>query len=268
MYSRPKPLFKPVQSPPAVLDERSVRWARWDMGPIAKPKEAEPVPIDEEALRKEAQARRHRELEAELAMLREDARQEGYSQGLEQGLTEGRAQGHTQGHKDGYAAGMARATSEQERIARELATLLASAQREIIDLREEIGQALVSTGVRIASHVLGMQLADPAPSVLATVKQILSQNEDAEGPVTFYLHELDLQAIAPLLPAEQPGQPIRLVADPELTRGDVKARTAYGDIDATLKTRWDAALASIGLQQPLPKPATAPRRRTVKGKSE
>jgi flagellar assembly protein FliH len=256
MYKRPTPLFKAVTPPPAVLSDRSIDWSRWTMAPIARPEETPAPAADAPACQIDLEALRQREQEEELARLREQARQEGYAQGHEQGLAEGRAQGHAEGHAeghaDGYAAGMASATDVQQQTAQELVALLHATEHEIAELREEIGQALIVMGARIASHLLNVQLADPGPSLLATVRQILDQNEGSSGTITFYVSEADLALVRPFLPSEQGEAQVRLVADPGLSRGGVRARTAYGDIDATLKTRWQAAMASIGLHASLP----------------
>ncbi|WP_160348433.1 FliH/SctL family protein [Bordetella sp. 15P40C-2] len=252
MYKRPTPLFKPVTPPPTVLSDRSIDWSRWTMAPIARHEEEAERAEQARDHELEQQAIRQREQEQELARLREQARQEGYAAGREQGLAEGREQGRAEGHAEGYAAGMASATDIQQQTAQQLMALLDAAQQEIVDLREEIGQSLIAMGVRIASHIVGLQLADPGPSLLATVRHILSQHEGCNGTITFYLNDADLALLRPFVQSEQGEMQVRLVAAADLSRGDIKARTAYGDIDATLKTRWDAAMASIGLQAPPP----------------
>lgn len=254
MYKRPTPRKNTAQLDPQStkpIDERiTTDWSVWTMSPIAQA--ALPEPEDAESIKIEKEATRLREQEEILAQLKEQARQEAYAEGLAQGLIDGKKQGLDEGYREGYDAGMSCANEAQQRVAQELQQVLDTAQREMTDLREEIGQSLIAMGVRIASHILSIELANPGPSVASIVRKILAQQDDMQGTVTFYLHETDLALLRPLLQEHTHQGEVRLIPAEDLNRGDVKVRTAYGDIDATFQTRWDEAMAAIGLQIPAP----------------
>jgi flagellar assembly protein FliH len=255
MYKRPVPRNLPTSLSQTTSTPSTTEWSVWTMEPIARP-----TPASEETLEAQVdhEAIRLREQEEALEQFKAQVRQEAYAEGLAQGLSEGHAQGLESGHAEGYAAGMGLANETQERAAKQLLALFDSARQEVTDLQEEIGQSLIKMGVRVASHILSVQLANPGLSVEAIVRKVLAQHDEAQGAITFYLHTDDLALVRPQLQDYPYECEIRLIAADDLQRGDVKARTAYGDIDATLETRWNEAMASIGLQVPVPQANTLP----------
>ena len=253
MYKRPRPLLQQIKPTPVVLQDAEVGWTRWSMSPIAKPNPTNTEATANPAEDIDHEAVRQLEQDAALQALREQAHQEGYAQGHAAGLAAGFTEGKSQGQTEGYEAGMAQANAVQEATAEQLRALLLRAEADITDMQESMGQALVQMGARIASHILGVQLRKPSASLLAIVNQILAQQHEKSGKITFLFHPADLALVQPHIAAELDGHRIQIDASPDLERGDVIARTSYGDIDATLKTRWDNAMAAIGLQEPTPK---------------
>ena len=253
MYKRPRPLLTQIQPPPAVIspseDVGDRQWKKWGMSSLASRGEqvvAAPEPkIDYEAL----EATR---LAKELQAIKEAARQEGLALGQAEGMKAGLEKGTAQGHQDGYAAGIAQASEEQQVAAARLVKLVEQADQDFIQIQESMGQALVQMGARIAGQILKMKMEDPAPVVLATVNEVLRQNEGSQCAVTLYLNSEDINLVSKSLASEQADALLRLVAAPELGRGDVKIKTKFGEIDATLATRWANAMASIGLTTPMP----------------
>ena len=256
MYKRPRPVLKPVQAAPAVLSpamlsDNRIVWQRWTMGPLTRRQVHDPVAsveqteIEQETIDAE---QRDRQWQA----IADQARQEGLAQGQSEGFAAGFEQGKSEGHQEGYQAGMAMANTQQEAAAARLVQLVEHAEQDILQMQQDMGQALIRMGTRIAAHILKMQLSDPGPGLLAIINEILAQHEHTHGTVTLLLNEDDLALVRQSVPPNCGNATIRLVASTDLARGDVKARTAFGDIDATLATRWNSAMAAIGLSMPLP----------------
>jgi len=254
MYKRPTPLKPGVALSPTIHPTQTTNWSRWMMEPITSPT---PPDSEEPATTEiDLEAKRLQEQEDALRQLKEQIQKEAYAEGYARGLLEGHAQGVETGNAEGYSAGMARANEKQEQAAIALMALADATHHEIAALHEEIGQSLVQMGARIARHILSVELREPHNSVASIVRTILKQHDNTQSLVTFYLHEQDLAAVQSHVQNAPHHEGVRFVASPELKRGDVNVRTAYGDIDATLETRWNDAMAAIGLNLPSPSPVS------------
>ena len=62
---------------------------------------------------------------------------------------------------------------------------------------------------------------------------------------------VDMELVKLHLADELRAAPWRLFADESITRGGCRAETSFGDIDATLQTRWRRVAASLGRDAPL-----------------
>ncbi len=256
MYKRPRPVLKPVQAAPAVLSpailsDNQMLWQRWTMAPLSLQQVHDSVEsVEQTATEQETTDAEKRERQWQA--IADQARQEGLAQGQAEGFAAGFEQGKSEGHQAGYQAGMAMANTQQEAAAARLVQLVERAEQDILQMQEDMGQALIRMGTRIAAHILKMQLSDPGPGVLAIINDILAQHEHTHGTITLLLNEDDLALVRQSVPPNCGNATIRLAASAGLARGDVKARTAFGDIDATLATRWNKAMAAINLSMPLP----------------
>ncbi|MGE8546992.1 MAG: flagellar assembly protein FliH [Alcaligenes sp.] len=225
-------------------------WSRWQMQGLDEPEEpavpAEPefVPPTDEELQ--------RQLEDQRAQAQERGHQEGYQAGYEQGRAAGEAAGRESGHAEGYeagvAAGMAKAQEQIEQHAQAFMALNRACSQSIETLDQEIGQALISLATRIAEHVLRSTLDAQPERIRDLVADVLRADPGDTSLLVLSLHPEDVALVREYLTSEAELRPWRLQADASLQRGDCIVRSAYGDIDATLTTRWRRALSALGLQ--------------------
>lgn len=239
-----------MSKPVSAYQQMQADWHRWQMQDLedntnpTSPTVEPDTPTQQEIL---AQTRNLHE------QAQERGYQEGYAaghqQGLENGEQQGRQQGHDLGYQDGYQAGMDKAQAELADHAHLFEQLADRGAESLDKLYESMGQALIKLSTRIAEHMLGQALMTHPEHVLGLVQQVLSTEPDEQSLLTLSLHPDDLAIVQPYLPKHGGTRPWRLQADKHLARGDCVARSAYGDIDATLGTRWRRCLAALSIQE-------------------
>lgn len=233
-------------------------WRRWEMESVELPAEAHEPPeaSDEESISLPAH------ILEEIAWLKSQAKKEGqeqgraeghkegYRQGLAegraQGLEEGRAQGAEEGRKEALGEGQARNQAEVEK----LAALLHDSAEALHDIEAETGQALVRLAISISQQVIRSTLSVEPEKILDTIQDVLHMDGGQEGLLRLRLHPDDLALVQPHLADDPAARHWRLQADPTIERGGCIADTALGSIDATLQTRWQRVVGSLGHNMP------------------
>jgi len=204
---------------------------------VAEP-EPEPGP-DPETLLREA-----------LARAEASGRRAGLEQGREEGLREGRATGHAEGlatgREAGHREGLAQGREQARQEALQLHALAEACGSSLAALEARMGQALLTLALDIAGQVLRTTLAEQPESMLAAVREVLHINPASNGAMRLWVHPADLELVRLHLADELRDGHWRVLADESIERGGCRAETPYGDIDATLQTRWRRIAASLG----------------------
>lgn len=249
-------MFEPSHNrrDPAVLvpKEEVGRWTRWraDSLELADPAARARKPVAPEPTEEELAARRQQE----LAALREAARQAGHAEGLAQGhaegLAQGRAEGLEAGRRDGHAEGLQAGLLEARAEAEALDALGQSCAAAIEELSTGVSAALAALALDIARKVIATELKANPDSVAAVVRQALRTDLSEHGAVQLWLHPDDAALVETHLGETLAENKWRIMRDATLARGGCRAQSAYGDIDATLQTRWRQVVATLGSTAP------------------
>lgn len=230
----------------SALISRSAAWRRWQMLSFDEPPpvEVEPEPEPDPGP----------DPEVVMAQLRAQAiaegRQEGYTQGhaagQEAGRTEGFDAGQAAGREAGYAEGLAQAREQGAQEAQALHALVQACAGSIGSLEEKMGQSLLTLALDIAQQVVRTTLAEQPETVASAVREVLHINPTAGGQMRLWANPADIELIRLHLADELKEGHWRVLADESIARGGCRAETPFGDIDATLQTRWRRVAASLG----------------------
>lgn len=232
------------------LTSSQASWTRWLPEPIHK---APPPPTQADTLAAKPEDAGIR-LKNTLARLRKQAHKQGYddgyatghAEGLKQGLAAGHEQGLQDGHREGYEAGHTEGRGKAEKAAQDLATLARECAEALADIETDMGQELISLSVRIAEQVLHRTLQTEPDTLLAVVDDILRMDSGKSAILQLFVNPDDLTLVRDYLNDNPDTSMWRVLPDETITRGGCKARTALGDIDATLEKRWQRVVSAIG----------------------
>ncbi|WP_241069156.1 flagellar assembly protein FliH [Achromobacter insuavis] len=230
----------------STLISRSAAWRRWQMLSFDEPPpvEVEPEPEPDPGP----------DPEVVMAQLRAQASAEGHAAGHAQGHAEGLAAGHAEGYEAGlaagreagYAEGLAQAREQGAEEARRLHALVQACAESVGSLEEKMGQSLLTLALDIAQQVVRTTLAEQPDTVASAVREVLHINPTAGGQMRLWANPADIELIRLHLADELKEGHWRVLADESIARGGCRAETPFGDIDATLQTRWRRVAASLG----------------------
>ncbi|ARP86928.1 flagellar assembly protein FliH [Bordetella genomosp. 9] len=228
-------------------------WRRWRMASFEEQDAAlvqeappEPGPDPREAL-EEARRAGHAQGLAE-------GRAEGYDLGVAEGRARGYEEGLEQGRQAGHAEGLALARQQGAEEAARLRALADATAASLTQLEEKTGQALLTLALDIARQVVRTAIATQPDSLITAVREVLHMNPGAGAPLRLWLHPLDIEIVRLHLADELKSGAWRVLADESIARGGCRAETSFGEIDATLQTRWRRVAASLGRDMPLEDP--------------
>lgn len=147
-------------------------------------------------------------------------------------------EGFEHGHSEGYTQGQA----EIRRLTAQIEGILDNFSRPLARLENEVISSLGELAVRIAGALVGRAYqADPV-----LLSDLVGEAIDAVGgssrDVVVHLHPDDIAALTPLLSLVPSA---RLVADPGLSRGDLRVHAEVVRIDGTLEARLRSALETV-----------------------
>ncbi len=188
---------------------------------------------------------------------RDAAAKEGYAEGLKKGRAEGMATGKAEGlknghdegfqagHREGYEKGLAEGREISASEVNHLQALMQSCAASVEALDTQISESLVDLALNIARQVIRSSLEVQPEKVLDTVRDILAGETGEKGQLRLRLNPEDLVLVKRHLSDDPRLQKWHLQADERIERGGCLAETALGNIDATLKTRWERIAGTL-----------------------
>jgi flagellar assembly protein FliH len=166
-----------------------------------------------------------KELEQELARLKEQARRDG----LQQGLAEGRA----------------KATEERRVYSARFEALMQALATPLEQLSDEVEDELVKLAVAIAKQIVRRELKSEPAQVVGVVKEALNALPAAGQNIRLQLHPDDARLVAEIMLANVTERKWELVENPIMQRGGCRIETDTASVDATIESRVAAIAARI-----------------------
>jgi flagellar assembly protein FliH len=205
-------------------------YQRWEMASFdpAPPEPEEPV--DEHAF------------EAELQRLRDAA----HAQGHASGHVAGQALGYQAGYEQGYAQGLEKGRAEARVEAQRLAALAQAFKSALEGVEAHVAENLVELALDIAQQTVRHHVTHDPTALLDAAREVLAAEPPLAGAPALIVNPADLPIVEAYLleELERSGWTVR--TDAAVERGGCRAQAASGEVDATLKTRWERVSAALG----------------------
>ncbi len=161
---------------------------------------------------------------------------------IEQMQAQAREEAYAAGRKEGYAAGSARAASE----ARALSALLEPLSDSLKKLDQEIAQDVLALALSVAREVIRGALQVNPELVLPVVREAIRNFDSFNQHPQLILNPADAEIVRTHLADQLQHGGWRLREDPLVERGGCRVETQTAEVDATLVTRWQRVLATLG----------------------
>jgi flagellar assembly protein FliH len=150
----------------------------------------------------------------------------------------GRVQGQTEGQ-------LAERRVKVEHGTR-VAALIEHIRVRFAELEASGGDAVLDLAIMIARQVVRREIAIQRDALLPVAREAVAMIVDQHVHPRVYLNPQDFASLRVDFEADGLFKGCRFIADARVARGGCRVETAQGEVDATLATRWERVLASIG----------------------
>ena len=212
-------------------DHRTDRTDGSDSAPAAGTHTAIPEP-DPVAAQLHAQALRIADLESELATLRA-----GLDAAREAAAAEGRAAGFDEGRLAGQATVEAEGAKLRLSVAAALQAVESTLETRLAALDDRLGDAVHGLVLALGEAVLRTELTISGAPLQRLIDEVLAGMREDLATAVIVLNPADLELLGDVGFATR--------GDPGLGRGDLRIRTASGDIEASVPDRIAVAMAHL-----------------------
>ena len=170
--------------------------------------------------------------EAELAALRQQARDAGHAEGFEAGRTEGYADG----------AAMAKAeAAHMAALARDFTLSIEASETGLAD-------AVLQLSLDLAAQMICTSLQVRRELVLPVVREAIAALANPHGHPSLLIHPDDAGIVREHLGDTLAHSSWRILEDAQIPRGGCRVENGGAEIDATLVTRWRRVIETLGQQ--------------------
>ncbi|MCL5254856.1 MAG: flagellar assembly protein FliH [Gammaproteobacteria bacterium] len=187
--------------------------------------------------------------DAELAALKEQARQEAWEQGHAEGYKAGHEAGYSDGAREANAAVLA---EKEQKIATVVTPLqqLAANFSAALDLADtQVADEIVALAVSIGTELARQQLVTHPEQIADLVRQLLHDESPFNEKAVLIVHPDDVAFIESHLSDELTQHGWKITSDERITRGGCKVSSKLGERDATWESRVHVILEQLRHRQ-------------------
>lgn len=217
-------------------DKRSNNASR--VTPAGSVGEARRVPIGNLANTEDQKKKRERRMDPQS--------REAFENGLQTGLAKGRKEGfeaaRTQLEQDQRETAIAAGGFAAQRIE----SAIASFTQDLAALEDSLADHVVDLAISLAQRIVMAELGEQPAGIQRVVRECLSMLPEETGKIRIRLNPEDMAWIEQAIEARQLPPVDFLAADADMQAGGCIVEYGGGSVDATLPTRWQRTLASLG----------------------
>ncbi|MFN3751454.1 MAG: flagellar assembly protein FliH [Thiobacillus sp.] len=154
-----------------------------------------------------------------------------------------------QARAEGYAAGLAAGRQEAEQACGRMKQLAESFGNTLDNLDFRLSDMLLALALDVARQVVAGELSARPERILDVVNLALKQMAESTREARLLLHPDDAALVRPHLDQVLDKNRLRIVEDVRIVRGGCLIETPQGDLDATLPARWRQVVQVLGSNQ-------------------
>ncbi|MBV8034386.1 FliH/SctL family protein [Roseateles sp.] len=156
--------------------------------------------------------------------------------------------GYQDGYRDGMAALDAFKQSFAQQMSRQIGALVNGFDAEMRGLEDEMAAAVARISVELARQVVRAELAQRPELIVRVAHDAVEALQLSARHVRVRVHPDDFPLVQEGAGQELQAREAQLIPDAEVARGGVKVDADIASVDATIATRWQQAMASMGQQ--------------------
>lgn len=148
--------------------------------------------------------------------------------------------------EDGFAAGFADGRALAEHEAQRLARVLHNIEAALSGLEHNVADQLLTLAVDLARAVIRHELNTRPDALRELVQEALRTLPESITSGEIQVHPSDIDLVKDYLHESGYNGNWRVIADARIEAGGCRIATRACDIDATLRTRWNQVIQTLG----------------------
>lgn len=156
--------------------------------------------------------------------------------------------GREQGAQEATQAAARVRAGHLERIGR----LIGHLQQHLDELASSGADAVLDLALDVARQVVRREIQVDRALALPAVREAVAMIADHTAHPRIHVNPAEFDLIRGELQADAVYRGCRFVADPGVEPGGCRVDSPQGQIDGTLRTRWNRVIATLGCEQPSP----------------
>ncbi len=157
-------------------------------------------------------------------------------------------QARDEGFRHGLEVGTAQGEAKARRHDKEFAQLLKGLETAVAALDEEIAADLIELALALARQVVRTHIDSHEDAIVPVVREALGSLVGIAKHPRLVLHPADAAIVKTELAELLAEHNCRIAPDERIARSGVRIEDASFEVDATLPSRWNRTLASLGLK--------------------
>jgi len=165
---------------------------------------------------------------------------------FQQAQEDGYSAGFQAGRSAGYQEGRQNAETELKSEIKHIQTILSELDRELHQIDQQVAQDLLTLALNLSKKMITEVLRIRPELVLPIVQEAIRQLPHAAQHPRLHLHPDDALLVSNHLSDELSQSDWKICKDEKIERGGCRVDAAGSEVDASLSTRWQRILATIG----------------------
>jgi len=178
--------------------------------------------------------------DAELAALKEQARQEAWEQGHAEGYKAGHEAGYSDGAREAKAAVEAEKATQIAAVVEPLQQLAEQFSQALALADTEVADQLVELAITVGTELARQQVANDPSHIVELVRELLHDESPFNDKAMLILHPDDHALVQQHLHDDLKQHGWKMMADERITPGGCKVSSKLGERDATWESRVQA----------------------------
>ncbi|MBK6618110.1 MAG: flagellar assembly protein FliH [Nitrosomonas sp.] len=158
-------------------------------------------------------------------------------------------QARDEGTQAGYLAGKEQAAQESVTERQRLHLLISTFEQELVKIDQTIAQDILILVMDLARKMVGQTIQAKPELVLSVIETALRQLPITTQPLRLKLHPQDAVLVREHFVSQSAHLKWEITEDGQIEPGGCQVESGGCEVDATLPTRWQRTLASLGQEQ-------------------
>ncbi|MDT8364652.1 MAG: flagellar assembly protein FliH [Nitrosomonas sp.] len=159
-------------------------------------------------------------------------------------------QARQEGAQAGYQAGKEQAAQDSAATQQRLHLLVSAFEQALLKMDQTVAQDVLALAIDLARKIVGQAVEVKPGLVLPVIETALRQLPDTTETLRLKLHPQDAALVCEHFSGQSTRLTWEITEDSQIEPGGCQVARGGCEVDASLPTRWQRTLASLGQEQP------------------